>query len=127
MVVGRGLHEHLAAMGHISTYDRRKSRDNTRYRNYPLAVDLPPVTRGEPSSYGLIISVRYRCVTVDTVLCPLYESLTDRAGSYKIHISHPERQHIRVRTSVPFEGTGSPPGDYLIEIVFHISWFYLQI
>ena len=122
MVVGGGLDQHLASLRHVGGDRSRQGRNDSCDGQYPFSLDLPAVSGFKPAYDSIVVSIRYCSIAVNAVLRPLYEGFAYRLCCNKIHISHPERQHFRFRTGIPFEGTCSPSGDYTVKIVSHKSF-----
>ena len=115
-VVHGRLHQHLVARHGEGPDDGRQGRHHADGVDDVAAVNRPSVAAREPSRNGIVISIRHTGIAENAVLHAARQCLGDGGRRAKIHVGHPQRQHVRVGSAVPLHGVRAPAGNKFVEI-----------
>ena len=98
-IVNRRLNQHSIAWLSVGLDCHRECKHNTRRFDQPLLFRLPVVMAFHPSRNGPKIRSLRIAVSVNAHFRTLHQRIFDVGGCLKIHIRHPQRQHVGWHTA----------------------------
>ena len=120
-VIHRSQDDHIVARLDVSLQDGSNGGNHADGIKNLLATYMPLVARPEPPDDGLVILVGHQRIAIARVHGALRDGILDTGCGGKIHICHPQGQHI-LRLLVPLHRTCTPTLDGLVKVEQWKHW-----